>query len=205
MIAYRREVLGSVEGGTRGTLDEAIRGLERKRKVHVMGGADPLIRLIRGAWDLYRGNPASGELVMFASWDELKAAAQGQKDGPPGDPALQVPVRLIKDRDRRVLQMCHQLEACVESHRAHSEDESRKVVWSRVESDRGLGSSIGLGPRSRVGSAFTTQFKCAPDGIQQGCADRQRQRTHQWRGDWLGQGNGLPPTDTTTLQSQSGD
>jgi len=52
------------------TLDEAIRGLERKRKVHVMGGADPLIRLIRGAWDLYRGNPTSGELVMFASWEE---------------------------------------------------------------------------------------------------------------------------------------
>jgi superfamily I DNA/RNA helicase len=98
-----------------GTLDEAIQGLERKRKVHVMGGADPLIRLIRGAWDLYRGNPASGELVMFANWDELKAAAQGQKDGAPGDPGLQVLVRLIKDRDRQVLQMCRQLETCVES------------------------------------------------------------------------------------------
>ena len=71
-----------------------------------MGGADPLIRLIRGAWDLYQGKPASGELVMFASWDELKAAARGQKDGAPGDPALQVLVRLIKDRDRRVLEMC---------------------------------------------------------------------------------------------------
>ena len=98
-----------------GTLDEAIRGLERKRKVHVMGGADPLIRLIRGAWDLYQGKPASEELVMFASWEELKAAARGQKDGAPGDPALLVLVRLIKDRDRRVLQMCRQLEACVES------------------------------------------------------------------------------------------
>jgi UvrD-like helicase C-terminal domain len=132
MIAYRREVLGSVEGGTRGTLDEAIRGLERKRKVHVMGGADPLIRLIRGAWDLYRGNPASGELVMFASWDELKAAAQGQKDGPPGDPALQVLVRLIKDRDRRVLQMCHQLEACVESQAA------AQITVSTVHKAKGL-------------------------------------------------------------------
>jgi AAA domain len=69
-----------------GTLDEAIQGLERKRKVHVMGGADPLIKLIRGAWDLFRGNPASGELVMFANWEELKAAGQGQKDGAPGDP-----------------------------------------------------------------------------------------------------------------------
>jgi superfamily I DNA/RNA helicase len=37
-----------------GTLDEAIRGLERRRKIHVMGGADSLIRLIRGAWDLRR-------------------------------------------------------------------------------------------------------------------------------------------------------
>jgi hypothetical protein len=89
-----------------GTLDEAIQGLERKRKVHVMGGADPLIRLIRGAWDLHRGKPASGELVMFANWDELKAAATGQKDGAPGDPALQVLVSLIKNRDRQVLQMC---------------------------------------------------------------------------------------------------
>ncbi len=81
-----------------GTLDEQS-GTQRKRRVHVMGGADPLIRLIRGAWDLYRGKPASGESVTFASWDELRAAAQGQKDGAPGDPALQVLVRLIKDRD----------------------------------------------------------------------------------------------------------
>jgi superfamily I DNA/RNA helicase len=115
-----------------GTLDEAIRGLERKRRVHVMGGADPLIRLIRGAWDLYRGKPASGELVMFASWDELKAAAQGQKDGAPGDPALQVLVRLIKERDRRVLQMCHQLEACVESPAA------AQITVSTVHKAKGL-------------------------------------------------------------------
>ena len=115
-----------------GTLDEAIRGLERKRKVHVMGGADPLIRLIRGAWDLYRGNPASGELVMFASWDELKAAAQGQKDGAPGDPGLQVLVRLVKDRDRRVLEMCRQLEACVESPAA------AQITVSTVHKAKGL-------------------------------------------------------------------
>jgi superfamily I DNA/RNA helicase len=115
-----------------GTLDEAIQGLEHKRKVHVMGGAEPLIRLIRGAWDLYRGNPASGELVMFASWDELKAAAQGQKDGAPGDPGLQVLVRLIKDRDRRVLQMCKQLEACVESPVA------AQITVSTVHKAKGL-------------------------------------------------------------------
>src|SRR5712692_10290412 len=63
-----------------------VHGLERRRKVHLIGGAEPLIRLIRGAWDLHRGKPSSGELAMFASWDELKAAAKGEKDGAPGGP-----------------------------------------------------------------------------------------------------------------------
>jgi superfamily I DNA/RNA helicase len=69
---------------------------------------------------------------MFASWNELKAAAQGQKDGAPGDPALQVLVRLIKDRDRRVLQMCKQLEACVESPAA------AQITVSTVHKAKGL-------------------------------------------------------------------
>ena len=59
-----------------GTLDEAIQGLERRRKVHVMGGADPLIRLIRGAWDLHRGKSASGELAMFASLGRTQGCGQ---------------------------------------------------------------------------------------------------------------------------------
>jgi hypothetical protein len=115
-----------------GTLDEAIHGLERRRKVHVMGGAEPLIRLIRGAWDLHRGKPSSGELAMFASWDELKAAAKGEKDGAPGDPALQVLVRLIQDRDRKVLHMCRQLEACVETPAA------AQITVSTVHKAKGL-------------------------------------------------------------------
>jgi hypothetical protein len=40
-----------------GTLDEALHGLERSAK-SVMGGAEPLIRLIQGAWDLHRGKPS---------------------------------------------------------------------------------------------------------------------------------------------------
>jgi superfamily I DNA/RNA helicase len=69
---------------------------------------------------------------MFANWDELKAAARGQKDGAPGDPALQVLVRLIKDRDRLVLQMCRQLEACVESPAA------AQITVSTVHKAKGL-------------------------------------------------------------------
>jgi len=115
-----------------GTLDEAIHGLERRRKIHVMGGADPLIRLIRGAWDLHRGRSASGELAMFATWDELKAAADGEKNGSPGDPALRVLVRLIQDRDRKVLHMCRRLEACVESPAA------AQITVSTVHKAKGL-------------------------------------------------------------------
>jgi hypothetical protein len=42
----------------------------------------------------------SGELAMFPSWDELKAATKGEKDGAPGYPALQVLVHLIQETDR---------------------------------------------------------------------------------------------------------
>ncbi len=37
---------------------------------------------------------------MFPSWDELKAATKGEKDGAPGYPALQVLVHLIQETDR---------------------------------------------------------------------------------------------------------
>jgi hypothetical protein len=121
-----------------GTLDEAIDGLERRRKVHVMGGADPLIRLIRGAWDLHCGKSASGELAMFATWHELKSAAKGEKNGSPGDPALQVLIRLIQDRDRQVLHMCRQLEACVKSPAAaqitvSTVHKAKGLEWPRVQ------------------------------------------------------------------------
>jgi superfamily I DNA/RNA helicase len=69
---------------------------------------------------------------VFTSWDELKAAAQGQKDGAPGDPGLQVLVRLIKDRDRGVLRMCRQLETCVDSAAA------AQITVSTVHKAKGL-------------------------------------------------------------------
>ena len=132
-----------------GTLDEAVLGLERKRKVHVMGGAEPLIRLIRGAWDLHRGKPASGELGMFANWEELRAAATGERDGAPGDPALKVLVKLIKDRDRQVLQMCRQLEACVESRAAtqitvSTVHKAKGLEWPRVAMSSDFNQFVGL-------------------------------------------------------------
>lgn len=120
-----------------GTLEEAVRGLERRRKVHVMGGASALIRLIRAAWDLYRGKSGSGELAMFASWEELKAAAMGEKNGSLGDPALQVLVNLVQNRDRKVLTMCRQLEECVDSAvgaqiTVSTVHKAKGLEWNRV-------------------------------------------------------------------------
>jgi superfamily I DNA/RNA helicase len=120
-----------------GTLEEAIRGLGRKRKVHVMGGASALIRLIRAAWDLYRGKSGSGELAMFNNWEELKAAARGEKNGSVGDPALQVLVHLVQDRGRKVLTMCRQLEACVDSAAGaqitvSTVHKAKGLEWNRV-------------------------------------------------------------------------
>jgi len=48
-----------------------------------MGGADPLIRLIRGAWDLHCGKSASGELAMFATYyNEVRTHLSLDKDAP---------------------------------------------------------------------------------------------------------------------------
>jgi superfamily I DNA/RNA helicase len=74
---------------------------------------------------------------MFATWDELKTAANGEKNGSTGDPALRVLVRLIQDRDRKVLHMCRQLEACVESPSAaqitvSTVHKAKVLEWPRV-------------------------------------------------------------------------
>jgi superfamily I DNA/RNA helicase len=61
-----------------------------------------------------------------------EAYIKGEKNGSPGDPALQVLIRLIQDRDRQVLHMCRQLEACVESPAA------AQITVSTVHKAKGL-------------------------------------------------------------------
>ena len=55
-----------------------------------------------------------------------------RKNGSPGDPALRDLVRLIQDRDRKVLHMCRRLEACVESPAA------AQITVSTVHKAKGL-------------------------------------------------------------------
>lgn len=115
-----------------GALDEAVKALEHGRKVYVMGGAEPLVRLIESAWKLRSGKKGSGELTVFSNWDELKSAAQGTSSDDYGDPSLQILVRLIEERGARVLSMCNRLRECVDS------PETAQVTVSTVHKAKGL-------------------------------------------------------------------
>ena len=119
-----------------GALDEAVKALEQERKVYVMGGAEPLVRLIESAWKLHSGKKGSGELAMFSNWDELKSAAKGNSSRDSsddyGDPSLQILVRLIEERGARVLSMCSRLRACVDS------PENAQLTVSTVHKAKGL-------------------------------------------------------------------
>jgi len=115
-----------------GALDHAVAALDGGRKVHVMGGAGPLVKLVRDAYGLYSGKPGAGELAVFADWNELKAAAKGERSGISGDASLQVLVRLIEDRGARVLDTCQRLESCVDS------PDAAQVTVSTVHKCKGL-------------------------------------------------------------------
>ena len=126
-----------------GALDEAVKALEHGRKVYVMGGAEPLVRLIESAWKLRSGKKGGDELAVFSNWDELKSAAQGHSSEDYGDPSLQILVRLIEDRGAKVLSMCTRLRECVES------PERAQVTVSTVHKAKGL-----EWPRVMVASDF---------------------------------------------------
>jgi superfamily I DNA/RNA helicase len=127
-----REVDAVLTRTNAGALDEAIKALDHRRTVYVMGGAEPLVRLIESAWKLHSGKKGSGELAVFSNWDELKSAASGNKSEDYGDPALQILVRLIEERGARVLSMCDRLRECVDT------PEGAQVTVSTVHKAKGL-------------------------------------------------------------------
>ncbi|HVN27377.1 MAG TPA: 3'-5' exonuclease, partial [Candidatus Binataceae bacterium] len=127
-----REVHAVLTRTNAGALDEAARALEQGRKVYVMGGAEPLIRLIESAWKLRNGKNGNGELAVFSNWDELKTAAQGSGSEDNGDPSLQILVRLIEERGARVLAMCNRLRSCLDS------PEGAQLTVSTVHKAKGL-------------------------------------------------------------------
>ncbi len=116
-----------------GVLDEAVRSLDRRLRVHVMGGVDALIRLIEEAWALRKGRPARGELSIFANWEEFRRAAFGDSDsGIPAEPGYRMLARLIEDRSGEVMRMRDRLRGCVDA------PEKAHVTISTVHKAKGL-------------------------------------------------------------------
>jgi superfamily I DNA/RNA helicase len=72
-----------------GLFEAAIRGRDR---VHILGGLEPLARLILGGWQLYSGKPVPDvpSLARFRSWDELLEEAEEARD-----PELRFLVQII--------------------------------------------------------------------------------------------------------------
>ncbi len=72
-----------------GLFEAAIRGRDR---VHILGGLEPLARLILGGWQLYSGKPVPdvASLARFRSWDELLEEAEEARD-----PELRFLVQII--------------------------------------------------------------------------------------------------------------
>jgi F-box protein, helicase, 18 len=72
-----------------GLFESAIRGRDR---IHVLGGIEPLARLILGGWRLYRGEPVPEvpSLARFRCWDELAEEAEEARD-----PELRFLVQII--------------------------------------------------------------------------------------------------------------
>jgi F-box protein, helicase, 18 len=72
-----------------GLFEAAIRGRDR---IHIIGGLEPLARLILGGWQLYSGKPVPDvpSLARFRSWDELLEEAEEAHD-----PELRFLVQII--------------------------------------------------------------------------------------------------------------
>jgi hypothetical protein len=72
-----------------GLFEAAIRGRDR---IHILGGLEPLARLVLGGWQLYQGQPVPDlpSLARFRSWDELLEEA-----GEARDPELRFLVQII--------------------------------------------------------------------------------------------------------------
>jgi superfamily I DNA/RNA helicase len=116
-----------------GVLDEAVRFLDRRLRVHVMGRVDALIRLIEDAWALRHGRTARGELSIFANWEEFRRAAFGDFDSRiPAEPGYRMLARLIEDRSGEVMRMRDRLRDCVDAPK------KADVTISTVHKAKGL-------------------------------------------------------------------
>jgi hypothetical protein len=115
-----------------GLFEAAIRGRDR---VHLVGGVEPLARLVLGGWRLYRGEPVPevASLARFRSWAELLEEAEEARD-----PELRFLVRIIAYYGRALPGLVADLRRRATPHPAAAErvlstaHKAKGLEWPRV-------------------------------------------------------------------------
>ena len=115
-----------------GLFEAAIRGRDR---VHILGGLEPLARLILGGWQLYSGEPVQDvpSLARFRSWDELLEEAEEARD-----PELRFLVQIIVHYGRALPGLVADLRRRAAPHPAAAErvlstaHKAKGLEWPRV-------------------------------------------------------------------------
>ena len=115
-----------------GLFEAAVRGRDR---VYVLGGLEPLARLVLGGWRLRSGEPAPDvpSLARFLSWDELLEEAEEARD-----PELRFLVQIIVHYGRALPGLVADLRRRAAPHPAAAErvlstaHKAKGLEWERV-------------------------------------------------------------------------
>jgi hypothetical protein len=115
-----------------GLFEAAVRGRDR---VHILGGLEPLARLVLGGWQLCRGEPVQDvpSLARFRSWDELLEEAEEARD-----PELRFLVQIIVHYGRALPGLVADLRRRAAPHPAAADrvlataHKAKGLEWARV-------------------------------------------------------------------------
>src|SRR3954451_19441182 len=135
-----------------GLFEAAVRG---RAGVHVVGGLEPLARLVLGGWSLYLGEqvPEVPALARFRGWDELLEEAEEGRD-----PELRFLVRVVARYGRALPGMVDDLR-----RRAAAQPEAAGRVLATAHKAKGL-----EWPQVRLADDFPTLAELDasdPDGV----------------------------------------
>jgi UvrD-like helicase C-terminal domain len=114
-----------------GLFAAAVRGRDR---VHLVGGVEPLARLVLGGWRLHQGEPVPEvpSLARFRSWDELVEAAEAR------DPEPRFLVRVVDHYGRALPGLVAELRRRAVAHPGMAErvlataHKAKGLEWPRV-------------------------------------------------------------------------
>ena len=119
-----------------GLFEAAVRGRDR---IHMVGGVEPLARLVLGGWRLRQGEPVPEvpSLARFRSWDELVEEAEEARD-----PELRFLVQVVAHYGRALPALVADLRRRAVAHPAHG-------GAGAVDGAQGQGPGVGAGAARR--------------------------------------------------------